>query len=105
VVVLGWILWVVVESRSPVHWTTVGFRVVDDQQVQITYDVHKHPDDTVTCTLRALDQAKGTVGTTDVEVGPSSADVIRRTDTVRTSALAVSGFVRGCVRSGSSSGS
>jgi hypothetical protein len=105
VLVLAWILWVVIESRSPVQWTTVGFRIVGNEQVDVTYDVHKDPDDSVTCTLRALDQGKATVGTADVVVGPSSAEVIRRTDTVRTSALAVTGFVRGCVVSGSSTGS
>ena len=99
--VLAWILWVVIESRSPVHWTDVGFRIVSDQQVDVVYDVHKDAGATVTCTLRALDQAKGTVGTADVVIGPTRADVTRRTDTVRTSALAVTGFVRTCVVTGS----
>jgi hypothetical protein len=102
-VVLAWILWVVIESRSPVHWTDVGFRIVSDQQVDVTYDVHKDPAASATCTLRALDQAKGTVGTADVVIGPTTSDVTRRTDTVRTSALAVTGFVRTCVITGSSS--
>jgi hypothetical protein len=104
VVVLAWILWVVIESRSPVHWTDVGFRIVSDQRVDVTYDVHKDADLSATCTLRALDQGKGTVGTADVVVGPSTSDVTRRTDTVRTSALAVTGFVRSCVVTGTSPG-
>jgi hypothetical protein len=102
VVVLAWILWVVVESRSPVQWTDVGFDIVSDQQVDVTYDVHKDPDATVTCTLRALDRAKGTVGTADVVVGPGASGAVRRTDTVRTSALAVTGFVHECIVSGRS---
>lgn len=105
VLVLAWILWVVIDSRSPVHWSDVGFRVPDDQHVEVTYDVHKDPGATVVCTLRALDSSKGTVGTADVVVGPMNAGSVRRTDTVRTSALAVTGFVRGCAVAGSSSGS
>jgi Domain of unknown function (DUF4307) len=100
-VVLGWILWVVIDSRSPVHWTDVGFVIVSDQQVDVTYDVHKDAAATVTCTLRALDQGKGTVGTAEIVIGPSRSDVTRRTDTVRTSALAVTGFVRTCAELGS----
>jgi hypothetical protein len=100
-VVLGWILWVVIDSRSPVHWTDVGFVIVSDQQVNVTYDVHKDAGATATCTLRALDRGKGTVGTAEVVIGPSRSDVTRRTDTVRTSALAVTGFVRTCVVTGS----
>jgi hypothetical protein len=103
--VLAWILWVVIESRSPVQWTDVGFRILSNQRVDVTYDVHKDKDATVTCTLRALDQGKSTVGTTDVEIGPSTSDTIRRTDTVRTSALAVTGIVRSCAVSGGSTGS
>lgn len=97
VVVLAWILWVVISSRSPVTWTDVGFKVTSDQQIDVTYDVHKDKDATAVCTLRALDQAKGTVGSAKVVVGPSSADAVRRTDTMRTSALAVTGFVHECV--------
>lgn len=97
VLVLGWMVWVVVSSRSPVTWTDVGFRIQGNEQVDVTYDVHKDKDATVVCTLRALDQSKGTVGSTDVVVGPSSGDSVRRTDTVRTSALAVTGFVHQCV--------
>ena len=67
VVVLAWILWVVIESRSPVQWTDVGFRILSNQRVDVTYDVHKDKDATVTCTLRALDQGKSTVGTTDTQ--------------------------------------
>jgi hypothetical protein len=100
-VVLGWILWVVIESRSPVHWTDVGFVIVSDQRVDVTYDVHKDAGATVTCTLRALDEGKGTVGTADVVIGPTRTDVTRRTDTVRTSALAVTGIVRTCAVTGS----
>jgi hypothetical protein len=100
VVVLAWILWVVIDSRSPVQWTDVGFDIVSNQQVDVTYDVHKDQDATVTCTLRALDRAKGQVGFTTVVIGPADSETTRRTDTVRTSALAVTGFVHGCVVQG-----
>jgi hypothetical protein len=100
-IVLAWILWVVIDSRSPVQWTDVGFHIVSDQRIDVVYDVHKDPGATVTCTLRALDVSKATVGTADVVIGPTTSDTTRRTDTVRTSALAVTGIVRTCAVTGS----
>jgi len=94
---VAWALWAAFGSAAPsVSWSDVGFRVHDDSSVDVTYDVGKDPDATVVCRLEALDKHKGTVGLAQVTVGPSSDRVTRRTDTIRTSAEAVTGTVTGC---------
>jgi hypothetical protein len=94
---VAWALWAAFGSGTPsVSWSDVGFRVHGDSSVDVTYDVGKNPHATVVCRLQALDQRKGTVGLAQVTVGPSSDRVTRRTDTIRTSAAAVTGTVTGC---------
>ena len=46
--------------------------VVDDRSVQVDFDVHRPEGQAVTCVVRALDQAFGTVGTLEVRI-PASA--------------------------------
>ena len=94
---LTWVVWAGIgQSRADVRWSDVGFRVLDDQSVQVTYDVGKDPRSTAVCTLQALDRGKGTVGLSRVTVGPREQKVTRNVATVRTSALAVTGIVRDC---------
>ena len=95
---LTWVVWAGLgQAGADVRWNDVGFRIVDDQQVVVTYDVGKEPSATADCTLQALDRGKGTVGLVTVSVGPTPQRVTRAVATVRTSALAVTGIVRDCV--------
>ena len=95
---LGWVVWAGLgQAGADVRASDVGFRVVSDQQVDVTYDVGKDPGRTAVCTLQALDRGKGTVGLAKVETGPTRERVTRTTATIRTSALAVTGIVRECV--------
>ena len=94
---LAWVVWAgIASARADVRWSDVGFRVVDNASVQVTYDVGKAPSSTVVCTLTALDRGKGTVGLARVTLGPREQKVTRNVATVRTSALAVTGIVRDC---------
>lgn len=94
---LAWVVWAGLgQAQVDARVTAVGFRVVDDGRVDVTYDVGKDPSSTVVCSLRALDQYKTAVGIAEVRVGPASERVTRRTDSVRTSALAVTGIAEGC---------
>jgi hypothetical protein len=94
---LGWVVYAgLAQGRADVQFNDVGFAIVDDASVQVTWDVGKDPKATAVCTLRALDRNKTAVGIASVTVGPTTAQVTRRTDTVRTSALAVTGMVRDC---------
>ena len=95
---LGWVVWAGLgQADADVRASDVGFRIVSDQRVDVTYDVGKDPGRTAVCTLQALDRGKGTVGVAQVETGPTRERVTRVTAPVRTSALAVTGVVRECV--------
>jgi len=94
---LAWVVWAGLgQAAADVRWTDLGFRVVDDSRVTVTYNVGKDPGATAVCSLRALDRSKAVVGIARVTVGPSPQRVTRRTDEVRTSALAVTGVVQEC---------
>ncbi len=97
VAALGWVIWAGLgQAGADVRFSDVGFTIVDDQRVDVTYDVGKDPGRTAVCTLQALDRSKGTVGLAQVGIGPTKQRVTRNVATVRTSALAVTGIVRDC---------
>lgn len=81
---------------DPVQWKTVGFHVADASSTDVTFDVTKEPDATVTCRVQALSESYGEVGVRSVEVGPGQERTQRVTATVRTTGLAVSATVLGC---------
>jgi hypothetical protein len=94
---LAWVVWAGLgQADADVRWTDLGFRIVDDSRVTVTYNVGKDPAATAVCELRALDRTKSTVGIARVTIGPAPERVTRRTDEVRTSALAVTGIVQDC---------
>lgn len=94
---LGWVVWAGLgQASADVRYNDVGFRIVDDTRVEVTYDVGKDPGRTARCTMQALDRYKETVGLVQVAVGPRPVRVTRNVSTVRTSALAVTGIVRDC---------
>ncbi len=96
-VALAWVVWAGLgQARVDVRSDDVGFVIVSDQRVDVTYDVGKDPGRTAVCTLQALDRGKGTVGLATVTIGPARERVTRSTSTVRTSAPAVTGIVRDC---------
>jgi hypothetical protein len=94
---LAWVVWAGLgQASADVRWTDLGYRVIDDSRVTVTYDVGKDPGATAVCSLRAIDQYKSAVGITRVTIGPTRERVTRRTDPVRTSARAVTGVVQDC---------
>lgn len=94
IVVLAWVGIGVV--REPVQWKDVGFRVDGPTSTQVTFDVTKDRDATVTCQVQALSESYAQVGVRSVEVGPADTATQRVTVTVQTAELAVSGVVAGC---------
>jgi hypothetical protein len=93
---LGWFAWAAWSGRASATGTDVGFVVVDDGTVQVTFDVTKPKDRTATCTLQALDSGFAVVGTVQVQVPRSDQDVVRQTSTVRTTNRATTGRVETC---------
>ena len=96
-VFVGWVVWVGLGAADrDVRWKDVGFRVVDDTAVEVTFDVTKDPDDSARCTLVALSSSFATVGITTVDVGPAARETVRSSATVRTQERAVTGVVDEC---------
>jgi hypothetical protein len=94
---LAWVVWAGLgQARADVRWTDLGYDVIDNSRVRVTYDVGKDPQATAVCSLRALDRFKSAVGIARVTIGPAPQRVTRRTDEIRTSALAVTGIVQDC---------
>jgi len=77
-------------------WQTVGYKVVDDQTVRVTFEVYRAGGTALTCTVEALARDFGTVGTAQVSVPASAEETSTRTVTFRTVSRAVTGQVRTC---------
>lgn len=96
VAALAWFAWVAWSGRASATGTDVGFVVVDDGTVRVTFDVTKPADGTATCTIQALDPGFSVVGTVRVQIGPAEHGVVRQTATVRTTNRATAGRVESC---------
>lgn len=83
-------------SADRVTGMTVSYRVVDAKSVTVTFDVHKRRDLAAVCTVRAIDERFGTVGSLDVPIPPVDAPASNHTVTIRTTSLAVTGAVHVC---------
>lgn len=83
-------------SRARVHTLDVGYRVVSDSGVRVTFEVQKARAATAVCTVRALNAGFAEVGLLDVRVGPSPGDAVTVTAEVPTTERAVSGNVKAC---------
>jgi hypothetical protein len=79
-----------------ITWKMVGFRVDGPTSTQVTFDVTKDADATVTCRVQVLSESYAEVGVQTVEVGPAGTATQRVTTTVPTSELAVSAVVESC---------
>jgi hypothetical protein len=76
-------------------WETVGYQVLDDQTVTITFSVHRPEGRALTCTVEALARDFSPVGRLSVPV-PAGPDDVTRTTTLRTASRAVTAQVRSC---------
>jgi hypothetical protein len=93
---VGWFAWASYASRDSATGTDVGFHVIDDASITVTFDVTKPHQKTATCVVQALDSGFAVVGTARVQVGPADSGVVRRTATIRTTNRATTGQVSSC---------
>lgn len=77
-------------------WTTLGYQVIDDKTVDVTYLVSRPTGRQVTCVIRAMDQGFGTVGLLEVDIAGSDDRSVKRTTRVHTTNRAVTGMVKSC---------
>ncbi len=88
--------WGLASTSSGIAYQNVGYRVVDDRAVDVTFEVTRPPGLAVTCLLQALDARFGAVGSTQVAVTVSPSAVARQTVRLRTTTRAVTGIVKTC---------
>jgi hypothetical protein len=74
----------------------LGYRVIDDSTVDVTYRVRRPIGRDVTCAIRAMDKGFGTVGLVEVHIPGSDTSSVQRTTRVRTTTRAVTGVVKSC---------
>jgi hypothetical protein len=88
--------WGLASTVGRPSWTLMGYHVIDDRSVDVTYVVSRPTGHDVTCTIKALDKGFATVGLIEVQVPASDTSSVRRTTRVRTTTRAVTGVVRSC---------
>lgn len=99
VVVLGvgayaWML--VSDSMNSVDADDLGYRVVDEHSVEVTFQVSGAAGKDIACALEALDEEFGTVGWKIVEIPASESHSSAVTEQVPTVAEATTGLVSAC---------
>jgi hypothetical protein len=90
------IWWGLASTVGRPSWTVMGYHVIDDRSVDVTYIVSRPAGQHVTCTIRALDDRFATVGLVEERVPASDTSSVRRTTRVRTTTRAVTGLVKSC---------
>ena len=102
VAALAFIGWVTLLERPTVNWDDVGFKVISDAQVKVTFDVNFSGSGTdsaaAVCTVQALNSLTTEVGLQDARVQPGPGGRVRATVTVPTSEQATTGLVKACTR-------
>ena len=97
VVGIAVVVWIgLAMAGQPVSYKDVGFHVDGSRSVDVTFEVTKPKESTVTCTVTALSESYAEVGVRTVEVGPADAATRRVTVPVQTTELAVTGIVDSC---------
>lgn len=93
----AWVVWAGLGAADrDVRWNDVGYQVLGDDAVDVTFDVVMEPGTVARCTVTALSSGFATIGIASVDVGPAAEQVVRTTTTVRTQERAVTGVVDEC---------
>ncbi|MEP6799050.1 MAG: DUF4307 domain-containing protein [Lapillicoccus sp.] len=92
---IGW--WTLRGYDQHITATTVAYKVVDDTQVTVSFDVTRPPDLPVTCTIKAIDGHFSIVGSADIVIPVGTVRTTHHEGTVRTASRAVTGVVQDCV--------
>ena len=97
VVGIAVVVWIgLAMAGQPVSYKDVGYHVDGARPVDVTFEVTKPKEATVTCTVSALSESYAEVGVRTVEVGPADSATRRVTVPVQTTELAVTGIVESC---------
>lgn len=94
--------WVAVARQPELTWDDIGYRMISDGEVELTFDVTFTGADAgharAVCQLQALNSLRTEVGRRDVTVEAGPRGRVRATTTLRTSEPATTALVTACLR-------
>lgn len=97
---LAVVVWFAISATvGRVSWQTTSYAVLDDANVEVSFRIERPAGTAVTCTLKAMDVRFAAVGLAEVEIPAGPQRRVTRTETIRTTARAVTGTVSRCERS------
>jgi len=79
-----------------IRYKEVGFNIKGAESIELTFDVSKPNDWTLSCVLNALNENYAQVGTKTVTIGPSDEHEQRYSTEIRTTEKAVTAIVDSC---------
>jgi len=93
----GWIGWSTVhQAMTAVTANDLGFEVLDDGRVSVSFQITAPSDRDVVCFVEAQDEEHGVVGWKTFEFSSESGPIQRHTVEIPTTAQATSGLVNSC---------
>jgi 16S rRNA C1402 N4-methylase RsmH len=93
----GWLLWAALAAATPdTRSALISFRVLDDRQVRVRFEVTADSSLPVNCTLQAQDTTGEVVGVMRAEVPPGRSDRREVEAVIRTRSRAANAAIAGC---------
>jgi hypothetical protein len=83
-------------SGSGVRFGLLGYRVLDDHTVDVSFEVHRGSGTTVVCLVNARDRDNAEVGSAQVTLAPSSTDPVQKVQRLTTTRRAATAGVVRC---------
>ncbi len=77
-------------------WTSIGYQIVDDGSIQVTWAVDLDDGQLAHCAIAAENSAQAIVGWKVVDVTGTADPTVERTDTIRTTEQADTGLAYRC---------
>ena len=97
VVLIAWVVWAGLDGSKPLIETEdIGYSVVDDHNVTVTFQLSVPVGTATSCAVEALNESFTVVGWKVIDVPPSDQYTRSFTEDVRTSELATTGLIYRC---------
>ncbi|HYI32894.1 MAG TPA: DUF4307 domain-containing protein [Glaciibacter sp.] len=97
IVLVAWVVWAGLDGSKPLIETEdIGYSVVDDHNVTVTFQVSVPVGTATSCAVEALNESFTVVGWKVIDLPPSDQYTRSFTEDLRTSELATTGLIYRC---------
>lgn len=97
IVLVAWVVWAGLDGSKPLIETEdIGYSVVDDHTVTVTFQVSVPVGTATSCAVEALNESFTVVGWKVIDLPPSDQYTRSFTEDLRTSELATTGLIYRC---------